>query len=47
VKKYQVNEDKPIKPFDIFAKEDKSNQISFGFSASSKENLHLKIIWIL
>jgi hypothetical protein len=22
--------------------EDKSNQISFGFSASSKENLHLK-----
>ena len=41
-KTYQVNEDKPIKPFDIFAKEDKSNQISFGFSASSKENLHLK-----
>jgi hypothetical protein len=39
---YKVNEDKPIKPFDVFVKEDKSNQITFGFSASSKENLHLK-----
>ncbi|MDG2433283.1 M56 family metallopeptidase [Flavobacterium sp.] len=39
---YKVNGDKPIKPFDIFVKEDKSNQITFGFSASSKENLHVK-----
>jgi hypothetical protein len=41
-KVYLVDENVPITPFDIYVDEDSKNQISFGFSASSKQNQHLK-----
>lgn len=41
-KVYLVDENIPIKPFDIFVENDGENKLNFGFKADVKDNSHLK-----
>ena len=41
-KVYQIDENLPIKPFNIYAEKDPNNKLNFGFSANLNDNRHLK-----
>ena len=41
-KVYQIDENLPITPFNIFAVKDSNNKLNFGFSANVNDNRHLK-----
>jgi len=41
-KVYIVDDNAPIKPFDIFVEIDTENKLNFGFKATVKDNSHLK-----